>query len=159
MRFGIDSYEYRASADERDGSMTEESGTPATARPRLLAIDDARDSAELISRVAERCGYEARHITDPTDVAESIREWQPSVVVTDICMPQMDAIEMLGVLEQSGFDGDLVIVSGQDEMLRSQASKLAGVRRLKVVANLQKPIDIKSFRALLSDRLKAKATA
>jgi DNA-binding NtrC family response regulator len=120
---------------------------------RLLAVDDSADSANLVARVAAKCGFEAQAISDPKSVRALVVEWKPKVLTLDLCMPEADGIDLLSVLEETGFSGLVVIISGQDGWFRKAASRLAEVRGLKVVDDLQKPVDIDALRQLLS-RLK-----
>jgi two-component system chemotaxis response regulator CheB len=120
------------------------------AKGRLLAVDDSADSADLVARVAAKCGYEAQATSDPTLVRALVLSWKPEVLTLDLCMPEADGIDLLSVLEETGFNGLLVIISGQDAWFRKAASRLAETRGLKVVDDLQKPVDIAALRLLLS---------
>ncbi|HWI27948.1 MAG TPA: response regulator [Stellaceae bacterium] len=120
------------------------------AKGRLLAVDDSVDSADLVARVATRCGFDAQATSDPTVVRALVASWKPEVLTLDLCMPEADGIDLLSVLEETGFDGILIIISGQDGWFRKAASRLAETRGLKVVDGLQKPIDITALRDLLS---------
>ena len=119
-------------------------------KPRLLAVDDSEDSAELITRVAARCGYDARRTSDPTSVKKLLIDWKPDVVTLDICMPEADGIVLLSILQDVGFAGQVAIISGQDDWFRKVAVKLADTRGIKIVQDFQKPIDINALRQLLS---------
>ena len=63
-------------------------------------------------------------------------------------MPEEDGLGVFVLLEQMGFGGGIVIVSGQDEWLRKSASRLASARGLNVVGNLSKPVNVKGLRAV-----------
>jgi two-component system, chemotaxis family, chemotaxis protein CheY len=117
---------------------------------RLLAVDDNADSATLIARVAAKCGYDARSTTDSSSLARILKEWQPEVLTLDLCMPDEDGINVLSVLTDSGFSGQLLIISGQDEWFRKTASRLASARGLNVADDLSKPVDLKVLRELLT---------
>ena len=119
-------------------------------RGRLLAVDDSADSADLVARIAAKCGFEAQATSDPTLVRALVTSWKPEVLTLDLCMPEADGIDLLSVLEETGFDGLLVIISGQDSWFRKAAGRLAETRGLKVVDDLQKPVDIGALRQLLS---------
>ena len=127
--------------------------TEGGAKARLLAVDDSADSADLVARVAARCGYEAQATSDPKTVRALVVSWKPEVLTLDLCMPEADGIDLLSVLEETGFNGLLVIISGQDGWFRKAAGRLAETRGLKVADDLQKPVDIAALRQLLS-RLK-----
>ena len=120
-----------------------------TVKPRLLAVDDNSDSAELIARVASKCGYDARSTTDPSTLARVLDEWKPQVLTLDLCMPDEDGISVLSLLTQTGFSGHLLIISGQDEWFRKTASRLASARGLNVADDFCKPVDLKVLRELL----------
>jgi len=123
-----------------------EGGTKA----RLLAVDDSVDSADLVARVATKCGYDAQATSDPRRVRALVTSWKPEILTLDLCMPEADGIDLLAVLEEAGYDGVLVIISGQDGWFRKAASRLAETRGLKVVDDLQKPVNIAALRDLLS---------
>ncbi len=47
----------------------------------LLAVDDDAASAELIVRIAERCGFEAFATSDPRGVLELVCQLNPSGLI------------------------------------------------------------------------------
>jgi DNA-binding NtrC family response regulator len=116
---------------------------------RLLAIDDSADSAELVARIAVGCGYEAQATSDPDAVRDLVSHWKPEVLTLDLCMPETDGINLLAILADSGFDGRLVIISGQDRWFRRAAGRLAEIRGLKVADEFEKPVNIEALRQLL----------
>jgi CheY-like chemotaxis protein len=117
---------------------------------RLLAVDDNSDSAELIARVAVKCGYEARSVTDPSSLGDVLHNWKPQVLTLDLCMPEEDGISLLSLLKSAGFTGSLIIISGQDDWFRKTASRLASARGLNVAQDLPKPVDLKALREVLT---------
>ena len=122
----------------------------SASKGRLLAVDDNSDSATLIARVAAKCGYDARSLTDSSSLARVLHEWKPQVLTLDLCMPEEDGISVLSLLTQSGFSGHVVIISGQDEWFRKTASRLASARGLNVADDLCKPVDLKTLREVLA---------
>lgn len=119
-------------------------------KPYLLAIDDNPDSGALVARIAERQGYDALAVSDPRRVLPLIAERKPDVLALDLCMPQLDAIELLGTLGSIGFNGHIVIISGQDKSIISVAARLAHVRGIKVIDTLQKPVEVNELREVLA---------
>lgn len=119
-------------------------------RARLLAIDDHVDSAELIARVAAKLGYDSRAVAGPVELRDKLASWQPDILTLDLCMPEEDGLGVLSLLQQQGFVGRIVIISGHDEWLRRSAGRLAVAKGLNIVGNLSKPIDLKSLRGLLA---------
>ena len=117
---------------------------------RLLAVDDNADSAELVARLAAKCGYDARSLTDPRSLGAVLKDWKPQVITLDLCMPEEDGIGTFATLHEAGFQGELVIISGQADWLRKTAGRLASARGLKVAADLSKPVDLSVLRSLLT---------
>ena len=124
--------------------------TEATSERRLLAIDDNADSAELIARVAGKCGYAAQSMSDTRTLSKVLESWNPQVLTLDLCMPQEDGIALISSIKASGFSGALIIISGQDDWLRRAAAKLAVARGIDIVHDMSKPIDVKTLRDLLA---------
>jgi DNA-binding NtrC family response regulator len=124
--------------------------TSDTASARLLAIDDNPDSAELIVRVAKKCGYEARAMSDLRTLGELLDSLPPHVITLDLCMPQEDGLGLLSLLKEKRFSGALIIVSGQDTWLRKTAARLASAQGINIVDDLSKPIDLKTLRDVLN---------
>ena len=116
---------------------------------RLLAVDDNLDSAELVSRIASRCGYEARTASTLPEIRSQIVEWRPHVLTLDLCMPDSDGIDLMELLQEANFTGRLIIVSGHDPWLLRSARRLATARGFDVVEDIRKPLDPMRFRQLL----------
>ncbi|ANK79963.1 MAG: hypothetical protein TEF_03540 [Rhizobiales bacterium NRL2] len=131
--------------------------TSPSAVPRLLAIDDDADSAELVARVAARAGFEADWIADPRLAAETVSRVGPNVVTLDLCMPDLDALDVLGELREAGFDGAILIVSGQPDSIRNAAARLAEANGHEVAGNFRKPVDVAAMRKRLFDIAAARA--
>jgi len=94
----------------------------------LLAIDDNADAAGLIVRIANKCGFSGRALSDTRDVRKLLEEWQPDVLTLDLCMPEEDGFQIIAILEEVQFRGHLVVISGKDEWLRKSACDLAELR-------------------------------
>ena len=120
-------------------------------RARLLAIDDHIDSAELIARVAAKLGYDSRTAASSTELRDTLGSWEPDILTLDLSMPEEDGLGVFSLLEQQGFGGRIVIISGHDEWLRRAAGRLALAKGLNIAGNLSKPIDLKTLRGLLAD--------
>ncbi len=116
---------------------------------RLLAVDDDVDSADLVVRIAERCGYEGFATSDSRGVVNLANALKPDIISVDICMPNIDAEELLQMLAAAKYAGSVLIVSGQEEMLLQKTKRHAEALGLAVTAAMQKPLDIASLRQSL----------
>lgn len=118
--------------------------------PRLLSVDDDLDSAELVVRVAERCGFEGFATSDSRGVMNLSNALKPIVLSIDICMPNINAEELIELLAEARYDGYIIIVSGQKQQVLDQTSKLATDSGLRVLGAMQKPLDYSALRKMLS---------
>ena len=115
----------------------------------LLAVDDDPSSAELVVRVAERCGFEAFATSDSRGVVELIRQLDPDILAVDICMPNVDALDLFKMLAADKFKGHIIIVSGQDQSTLNSAARYAEALGLNAPKTMQKPLNFQDLRAWL----------
>ena len=112
-------------------------------RPRkILVVDDEPFVLKVLVRQLTALGYEDilsyEHAHDALRVLET-QDHQVDVVFTDLQMPGMDGVEFLRQLVQRGYDGQVVLVSGEDARVLKSAEKLAYSRGLHVLGSLAKP--------------------
>lgn len=117
---------------------------------RLLAIDDDKDCCDLIIRQALKCGFEAFTASDKANIEEAVEHFAPHVITLDLCMQGSDALETVWTLSRTRFSGYLIIISGQDDPIRMQAAELAAANGFKVSAQMAKPMQLATFRGLLT---------
>jgi two-component system, chemotaxis family, chemotaxis protein CheY len=126
---------------------------------KLLAVDDDATSAELVVRIAERCGFEAFATSDPRGFLELCKQLNPSVVTIDINMPNIDANGVLKLLADVFFRGKTIIVSGQDTDVMRRVSDFGESLGLQRPEFIQKPIDLGRMRIMLGGFWKEIQTA
>ena len=117
---------------------------------RRLAVDDDVSSAELIVRVAERIKFEAFATSDSRGVMNLASALAPDVIAIDVQMPNLDADDLLELLAESRYGGEIIIVSGQDPQVLSRVQQHGldlGLNRPHI---LQKPIEMAMLRDLLT---------
>jgi DNA-binding NtrC family response regulator len=114
-------------------------------------VDDNVDSAELVARIAGRCGYDTRVASTPDTIRAAVQTWKPQVLALDLSMPELNGIDLLRLLQENGFEGSLLIISGHDDWMRASAGRLAEARGLKVVGDMQKPLDTGRLRQVLTE--------
>jgi DNA-binding NtrC family response regulator len=91
--------------------MAEES-SQTKKRLKILVVDDEPRIREVMLQMLETEGYET--ITaDSGDVAlELMPEFRPHLVFLDIRMPEMDGIQCLRRIKESGSDAEVIMISG-----------------------------------------------
>jgi DNA-binding response OmpR family regulator len=117
---------------------------------RLLIVDDEPAFGEFVRQVALTLGYKVKVTTDGKACQECYPDFQPTTIMLDMVMPDMDGNELLLWLLQQGYSADLVITTGYNPDYASDAKTLAEFNGLRTVTTLVKPFSLARLRALLS---------
>jgi serine phosphatase RsbU (regulator of sigma subunit)/ActR/RegA family two-component response regulator len=83
----------------RDDSQTDETGmkseaSPAGAGVEILIVEDSPTQAKQLEQILARQGYEVRTTRDGREALDALRARLPTIVITDINMPEMDGYEL-----------------------------------------------------------------
>ena len=120
-----------------------------TAPHRLLAVEDDPDCSDLILRTALKSGYTGLAAADALSLHQTIRNWRPDVITLDLCLPNIDGMEVIALIKEAGFAGHLIIISGQPEWIRDLTRNVASESGLNVPAQMSKPVNLRALHELL----------
>jgi two-component system response regulator YesN len=115
--------------------------------PTAIIVDDEHMVKCAIRKLMERndCGFVcAGEARDGAEALALCRDRTPDLVITDICMPVMDGLELIAALKQFASPPKVVILSGYDEFEYAQKAIRLGVEDFLV-----KPLDPAAFLATL----------
>ncbi|MEW6757460.1 MAG: PAS domain S-box protein [Acidobacteriota bacterium] len=81
---------------------------------RLLVVEDSEDDTLLLLRVLRKGGFDPEHrrVETPQAMAGALASQDWDLVISDYMMPSFNAVEALSVLQSSGRDLPLLVVSG-----------------------------------------------
>ena len=118
----------------------------------VLVVDDEPALLEIHEWILRELGFNRVHLFDRAmGAAREIEEGLvPSLILLDLSMPEMDGIEFLRVLDDCGFDHDLVLVSSEDDRTVSAAERLAQAYGINVLGHLPKPLNGERLHQLLT---------
>ncbi len=97
----IRSMERLAHADRLQKVQYDAGGSAVTLKKRVLVIDDSLTVREIQRKILDRAGYEIEVAVDGADGWNAIRAGRFDLVVTDVDMPRMDGIELVGLIKGS----------------------------------------------------------
>ena len=63
-------------------------------KPRILVVDDEPQLTRVLLRTLTSKGYDVRIAGDGEFALQTFRDWKPSLVITDLAMPNMDGLEL-----------------------------------------------------------------
>jgi DNA-binding response OmpR family regulator len=118
-------------------SAAAESGTVASAKTRVLIVDDDPSVRNFLQMLLEVEGYEVFSAMDGNDALAVQREHPAAVVVMDIFMPHAEGIETIVKLREEFPQAGIIVMSGGGA--RSGVDYLAVARELGAARTLKKP--------------------
>ncbi len=124
----------------------QEQGTAA--RPRLLVIDDELGIRTLVRRIGRQAGFEVQEAGAAVELRAGLQQAQ-DVIALDLAMPDIDGIEVIRELAQSGCKARLILISGFDRRVLDTAARLASDLGLNLKGALSKPFSVTDLLALL----------
>ncbi|HEX7029958.1 MAG TPA: EAL domain-containing response regulator [Gammaproteobacteria bacterium] len=116
---------------------------------RLLIMDDDRTTGRMIGLMAERAGVPHRCAAAPDEFFRELEAWNPTHIVLDLLMPEMDGVEVLRQLAARGSRARIIISSGVEGRIRDAAQRAALEHDLNVIGALTKPFRAEQLCALV----------
>jgi PAS domain S-box-containing protein len=83
---------------------------------KLLLIDDEPDILRVLSMSLRADGYEVFTAENGAAGLEAFEKENPDIVITDIKMPGMDGIEVLGKIKAREPDAEVIIITGHGDI-------------------------------------------
>ena len=81
-------------------------------RSRILVVDDDPSVARVLTRVAQRLGFEATAVIEPGQVVARVERLQPEMILLDLSMPGLDGVEILRALALGRSRAQICLISG-----------------------------------------------
>ncbi|MES2878527.1 MAG: response regulator [Pseudomonadota bacterium] len=120
---------------------------------KVLLVDDDSFQLELISEILRGLGINS--ITQASSGAQALqamsnKQHSFNLLVMDLHMPGMDGFQFMESVARDGFNGALIIVSGQSADVMRAASLVAQLRRFTLLGSVPKPVGRAALSELLS---------
>jgi DNA-binding NtrC family response regulator len=115
---------------------------------RILVADDDPSSLEGLRALLSIWGYEVETASDGRVALQKVSAVQPKAVITDVVMPMMNGLELLGALRIERPGMPVIVLTGQgslDTLVRS--------RQQGAYAYLVKPVDVGRLKGVLAGAL------
>jgi CheY-like chemotaxis protein len=78
----------------------------------ILVVDDDPDMRQIVAQMLEIAGYPVQTAIDGSQALQSIERTPPSLLVTDLHMPNLDGEGLAMLLHQRGYDPPILIMTG-----------------------------------------------
>jgi len=117
--------------------------------PRILIIDDDVAVRTTVRHLLERAGYQ---IVEAGDGREGSRMLDGvDLVITDLLMPEVDGVDLLGMIRREGLTIPVIAISGGGKV--DSKSYLDVAKALGAFATIAKPFDLDHLLAAVRDAL------
>ncbi len=110
----------------------------------------------MVARVATDLGYETQVTTHGHEFQAAYPVFQPTLIVLDMVMPEIDGNELVVWLMEQGYAAGLIIITGYSPEYAKDAQILAEFKGLRSVLTLAKPIRLAQLRQALTRVAEAK---
>jgi CheY-like chemotaxis protein/anti-sigma regulatory factor (Ser/Thr protein kinase) len=88
-------------------------GPDAIPRPKALIVEDSLTQAILLRQRLARSGFEVRMAKHGAEALEQIERELPSVILTDLDMPEMDGLELVKRLRAQGTAVPVILMTAK----------------------------------------------
>jgi len=119
-----------------------------TVKPRVLIVDDEEDSRSALQTLLETWGYAADVAAEGRQALEKASSLRPSLVITDLVMPDMDGLTLMSALQQELPRVPVIILTG-----RATVDTAVAAMRQGAYDYLTKPVDLDRLRLLIEKAL------
>lgn len=83
-------------------------------RPRILVVDDEPQITRVLRTSLSAQGYDIRVANSGEMALEIMKDWQPSLIITDLSMPYMDGVQLCRTV-RAGSQVPIVVLSVRDK--------------------------------------------
>ncbi len=123
---------------------------------RILIVDDEGGIRRATASFLRRVGYEALVAADGKQAVDRLRSESVDLVLCDMCMPEMDGIELILMVRSEWPGVALVAMSGGGRFVSGELL-LDSARELGAHATLAKPFGLDELEAAVKGALGAVA--
>ncbi len=127
----------------------------------VMVVDDEMFILKTTEAVLKRLGYNNILLANSAEEAlQCLNSANPPIglIINDLNMPDIDGVELLRKYDESGYEGDVVLFSGEDQQTLKMAENLARARNLSVLGAISKPLEPIKFSEVLNKEGTSKKT-
>lgn len=117
--------------------------------PTAFVVDDEPQVRAFVSNALMSSGFRPLQLSSSADVESAILDVIPQLIVLDLSLGDSDAIEVLRILAAMHFQGDVMLISGHDEVTLDEVHQIGLRRGINMMEPLRKPFRLEQLRSRL----------
>src|SRR2546430_7171839 len=122
-------------------------------KARILIVDDEESTRELFAELLQRWDYEVDQTADGHGALKLAAETHPDVIISDLVLPRLDGLALVGARREEQPDTPVVIITGKGPIDAAVEAVREGVFDF-----VEKPLDRARLKVILQRALEKKAT-
>jgi DNA-binding NtrC family response regulator len=122
----------------------------------ILIVDDELEVTESLAAIFAKHDYDVRVAHSAEAAIETVSRWEPDLAIVDVVLPQMNGIELAGVIRDSHPNCRVVLFSGQQT---SQSMLEEAAKKGNLYEILAKPVHPMFILDYVSSRLAGRSRA
>lgn len=98
---------------------------------KVVIIDDEKWTREVIKGIGTWNDLDLEVVGEASDGEfgyEIIKRTNPDIVISDVCMPRINGLELIKTIKENGFDCLIIMISGYDDFAYVQNAIRLGVK-------------------------------
>src|ERR1700723_4332591 len=111
---------------------------------KILIVEDEENERSGLAELVSSWGFRVDTARDGAEGLEKATEWSPAIVITDLKMPRMGGIELLGHLAEEAATIAVILVTAQGTI-----DSAVQAMRMGAYDYITKPIDTNRLRTIL----------
>ena len=111
---------------------------------KILIVDDEENMQVLLKRVLGKAGYDVECAGSGVEALRLVAERPFDLAVVDVCMPEMNGLEVLVKLKEINRQIPVIMISAYTEWGKKQKAE-----RMGCAGYLSKPLDMKYLKELI----------
>jgi DNA-binding NtrC family response regulator len=115
---------------------------------RILVVDDDPTFRDVLEMRLHRWGYQVKTADRAREGIELARSWNPDLVLSDVVMPEMSGIQLLGALKGDAPHRTVILLTAH-----ATVEMAVDAMKLGAVDFLTKPLNYQNLEALISEAL------
>jgi two-component system OmpR family response regulator len=109
---------------------------------RVLVVEDDEIERTTLAEVLTVWGYQTDTASDGVEALQKVDSFHPDIVISDLQMPRMGGIELLGALQKTVPGLPCIIITACGVLEKAEA-----VTAVAAIDYFEKPVDLERLRA------------
>ncbi|MEP7239668.1 MAG: response regulator, partial [Devosia sp.] len=110
--------------------------------PSAFVVDDEPQVRAFVCNVLMNAGFKPQQLSSSAAVEAALADIIPQLIVLDLSLGDSDAIEVLRILQERHYVGDVLLISGHDEATVAEVQRIGVRRSISMLEPLRKPFRI-----------------